>query len=337
MAPVLLIEVEVSALSENSRGDFIRVRLSVAGMCGSDLQHFRTPGASDRATTQRLPSVEMIASDVEAGYPIHECVGRVVSPVGDRAAKELRLAVRDRVAAMPVGKRGLAAEVLLTRPEATHRVVDASLTGERATLIQPLATVRHAVSRLGEVAGARVAVIGLGPTGLLAAHLLRHRGAAQIVGIDPACRGDLPALVGVDVAASRGREAEDIIRSSPKIDACVEAVGQRAGTPADAVNLTGFVGVILALDVPVSDDYVWPFRHFFRRNLILHASVTPPRRPAMAAAEKYLTPHRILTRLITHTFDIRERGIAFVLYASESPGSGKVVLITESWNDRAVH
>lgn len=317
VGPSQLVEVEIPALSEHSHKGLIEVRLSAAGICGSDLPHFRTP-----------------AADVEAGYPIHECVGRVVSLAGGQAATGPRLAIGDRVVAMPVGKRGLA-EIYLARPEATHRVVDVSLTDGQATLIQPLATVQHAVSRLGEVEGARVAIIGLGPIGLLAAHLLRRRGASHIIGIEPADRGQLAALVGVDVVTGPGREAEEVIRCSPMIDVCVEAVGHQTNTLADAVTFTGFGGAILALGVPNDEDYVWPFRHFFRKNLTLHASVNPPWRPAMAAAEEYLTRHRsTLTGLITHNFDIREGNRAFDLYASRSPGRGKVVLNADSWTDR---
>ena len=54
-----------------------------------------------------------------------------------------------------------------------------------ACLIQPLSTVINAVDRLGDVDGKSVVVIGLGSIGLFFCWLLRKRGAARIVGIDP--------------------------------------------------------------------------------------------------------------------------------------------------------
>jgi L-iditol 2-dehydrogenase len=284
----------------------VSVRLSAAGICGSDLPKFRT-------------TVDPRSGRV--GFPVHECVGRVAAACGD-------LDAGTRVLAIPVDDRGLA-ETYVADLNATHAIGADHLTDEQATLIQPLATVLHATARLGDVAGARVAVLGLGPIGLLCAHVLHHAGA-EVVGADPVDRGEVAARLGLAGVLRDASAAWPTSRfAGDPVDICVEAVGHQQRTLRDAVALTRRGGTVLAMGVPDDAEYAVPYQTFFRKNLTLTASVTPPWRQVLGPAEDYLCEHLpALSRLLTHTFSVTDATVAYHTYAHPAPGRLKVVLST---------
>jgi threonine dehydrogenase-like Zn-dependent dehydrogenase len=59
-------------------------------------------------------------------------------------------------------------------------------------------------------------------------------------------------------------------------DICVEAVGYQTRTINDCLYLVQRCGKVLALGVPDEPIYPFDLNRFFRRNLHLIASVTPP-------------------------------------------------------------
>ena len=90
----------------------------------------------------------------------------------------------DQVIAIPEGDQGLAEFFIAQAAKAAKLPADLDDNGT-SCLIQPLSTVINAVDRLGNVEGKSVAVVGLGSIGLFFCWLLKKRGAARIVGIDP--------------------------------------------------------------------------------------------------------------------------------------------------------
>src|SRR5690349_14735340 len=142
------------------------VRLLAGGICGSDLPFFRGRRSRD-----------FIDHTGEPGFPLHEVVG-IAADDGTR------------VVGWAAGHRGLAEQFAVDADNGI--AVDADLADVQATVLQPLATVLYAANRLGDVRGARAAVIGLGSIGLLFAHVLAGRGA-HVTGID---RVDRRAVAG---------------------------------------------------------------------------------------------------------------------------------------------
>ncbi|MFJ8430437.1 zinc-binding dehydrogenase [Kitasatospora sp. NPDC094019] len=288
----------------------LTVRLTAAALCGSDLPKWFST-ADPRSG--------------RAGFPIHECVGRVADP-GDTG-----LQAGQRVLAMPVEECGLA-EIYLADRAATHPVATGHLTDAQATLIQPLATVLHATTKLGDVDGCHVAVLGLGPIGLLTAFVLSRRGAI-VTGVDPVARPhDLLTAFGIT------RHLQDTASAWPAskhaatpVDICVEAVGHQQHTLRDAITITRHGGTILALGVPDDPDYSIPYEQFLRRNLTLRASITPPWQQVFAPAETYLHNHLdILTALLgNRAFPVIGVNRAFRAYANPAPDRLKVVIIAD--------
>ena len=308
IAPGRLEEVEVDEPGEPRAGRVV-ARFEAGGICGSDLPSFL--GVRDLLVG---------ASQGKPGYPMHEVVGRVEASAADD------LPVGARVVGWPERHLGLAEKFAARADQVT--LLDDELSPIQATVIQPLCTVLYAVRRLGDVRGARVAVIGQGSIGLLFSHALKAAGAGHVTGVDPIDRRDAADAFGVDSmewstssrwVASLGEDAR------PEI--VVEAVGHQAGTLEDAVEAVAQGGTVLAFGVPDETHYAFPFARFFRKNATLVAGVTLDRRRSLDAARDYLVEHReMLDAYITDVFPVAQAQAAFELAVKPTAGRLKVVL-----------
>jgi threonine dehydrogenase-like Zn-dependent dehydrogenase len=202
-------------------------------------------------------------------------------------------------------------------------------------LIQPLSTVIYGLDRLSDIAGCTAVVVGLGPIGLLAVWLLNKYGANRIIGIDPiASRCEAARYVGAAETFETHSErllpliAQD--NTWEPADICVEAVGQQTRTINDCLYLVKRCGQVLALGVPLEPVYPFDYTRFFRQNVDLIASVTPPDETYMTRAAKLIGQHgQDLAFLITHRFALDRVTEAFTLY--ETRIGIKVLLDGTSW------
>jgi L-iditol 2-dehydrogenase len=308
IAPGRLEAVEVDEPGEPRPGRAV-VRFEAGGICGSDLPSFL--GVRDLLVG---------ASHGKPGYPMHELVGEVEASAADD------LPVGARVVGWAEGHLGLAERFTVRADQVT--LLDDELPPVHATVIQPLCTVLYAVRRLGDVRGARVAVIGQGSIGMLFSYVLKAAGAGHVTGVDPIDRRDAAAAFGVDTmewssssawAASLGDDARP--------DIVVEAVGHQAATVADAVEAVAHGGTVLAFGVPDETHYAFPFARFFRKDATLLAGITRDRRQSLATARDYLVEHReMLDAYVTDVFPVADAQSAFELAVKPTAGRLKVVL-----------
>ncbi|MGI8476825.1 MAG: zinc-dependent alcohol dehydrogenase, partial [Thermomicrobiales bacterium] len=214
---------------EPRSGDAL-VRSERVGICGSDLHAYH-----DKHPFVRLPVV-----------PGHEVVG-IVEALGAGATE---VNVGDRVILEPnivcgecehcrsgrynlcenltvvgcVGPLDGAMADYFIAPAQRFIVADPRLDLGQAAMVEPLATATHAVRVAGGTARKRVAVLGLGPIGLLTMQAAKAGGATVIVATDlnPAKR---------ERAAGLGADAV----FDPKAADVVERMRERMGGPADVV------------------------------------------------------------------------------------------------------
>ena len=279
------------------------VRLEKAVLCGSDIPKFTGVW---RGLQYPLP----------AGMPIHECTGTVVE------SRSPRFDVGDAVVAVPRGDQGLA-EYYAADASKAIRIPEPLIQSKVSLLIQPLSTVIYALDRLGDIAGRTAIVVGLGPIGLLVTWLLSQYGA-RVVGVDPiAWRCEAAQRLGAErifelhserllslVAYNDAWEAADL---------CIEAVGQQTRTINDCLYLAKRCGLVLALGVPLEPIYPFDFTRFFRHNLQLIGSVTPPDETYMVRAAELIGRHeQELAFLITHRFALDKAAEAFTLYETRA-------------------
>lgn len=308
---------EVTEVPTPSRDDVppgsVLLRVLVGGICGSDMPAWRGQRGPRPADAGPL------AAGVP-GFPMHEVAGEVVHSASPR------LAPGDRVVGWAVAFDGLA-EYVVT-PAAAVGVVDPSLPPEVAVLLQPLACVLHAVERLPSVTGARVAVLGLGPIGLLFADVLESLGARRVVGVDRVDRSDVAEDYGLDevVVASSDRWAAQVAPED-RPDVVVEAIGHQVGTLTDAVVAAAPRGCIFYFGVPDDAVYPFPMLTFLRKDLTLVSGVTRDYARGIAEAGEYLRAHpHLLTDYVTHVLPFERAQEAYELAERPARGQRKVVV-----------
>jgi (R,R)-butanediol dehydrogenase/meso-butanediol dehydrogenase/diacetyl reductase len=175
------------------------IAVAYCGICGSDLHEF-TAGPFAIPVTEPHPESGAVAPIVLG----HEFCGTVVE-VGPRVAA---VAPGDRVAVEPhyrcgacprctngeynlcrhfgfaglMGDGGMA-ERAVVPAYMLHRLPD-EVPLEQAALLEPAAVALHALRRAGLQPGETVAVVGLGPIGLLIVMLAARHGAGRVVATD---------------------------------------------------------------------------------------------------------------------------------------------------------
>ncbi|MBN1658206.1 MAG: zinc-binding dehydrogenase [Anaerolineae bacterium] len=297
--------------------DQILVHLEKVVVCGSDVPKFTGVW---RGLRYPLPP----------GMPIHECVGTVTD------SHSPRFQVGDRVVAVPHGDQGLA-EYYIADAIKAAAIPGALGDSDARLLIQPLSTVIYALDRLDDVAGQTAVVVGLGPIGLLTTWLL-HKYGVHVTGVDP-ISWRCSAAHRLGAASTFDLHSERLVSHIAQggvweaADICVEAVGQQTRTINDCLYLVKRGGCVLALGIPLDPVYAFDYTRFFRQNLQMIASVTPPDETYMVRAAELVTRHeQELAFLITHSFPLERAAEAFTLYETRSAQHPlKVVIDATSW------
>jgi threonine dehydrogenase-like Zn-dependent dehydrogenase len=283
------------------------------GICGSDLPYFKGAGH---------PGASVPGTPLGVGKPMHEMVGTVLASGDDR------FQIGDTVVGWASDANGLAqvvdtdANQIITY-DATH------FAPEHAIAIQPLACVIYAVDQLPDVTGKTVAIIGLGPIGLLFAHVLRNGGAGHIIGVDVVDRAEDAPAYGVDEVehASSSRWAASITPQDAP-DIVIEAAGHQSGTLNDAVRAVKNEGTIYYFGIPDEDSYVFKMESFLRKNLTLTSGLTLERSHSLAAGRDYLeNKPELAKRYITDVLPAAtEADAAYHLAIRPRTGQAKIVV-----------
>jgi threonine dehydrogenase-like Zn-dependent dehydrogenase len=128
-------------------------------------------------------------------------------------------------------------------PQANVFALPSGVTAEVGALIEPLSCVLHAARRTPGWSGARVAVFGAGPIGLLAIAVALHRGAASVVAFE-LHEGRRRAARTVGAEAAHADIAQD--DGGGLFDIAVEASGQPSAIAA-ALKCLGPMGRLLQM------------------------------------------------------------------------------------------
>ena len=285
----------------------VLIRLGAAGICGSDLAHFRR-GRPPSESAEPLP-----------GWPCHEIVGTVVATRGD-------LDIGCRVVGWAKGMAGLRQYLVADATE----VASVTLNWQDALVVpaQLTACVLHAADRLGDVRGARVAILGLGAAGMIFGHVLSERRAGELTGVDRVDRMAEGHEVGFDVvhhgpvaewAASRANDRPDII---------VEAIGHQPDTLNDAILAAEAQGRIYQFGIPAAGGHAIDMVAFLRKNLTLMAGTATTRRTYLERAQRYLGRHPSLARsLVTLVTSVTNAQSAYLASCHPTPSQLKTILV----------
>jgi len=282
-----------SAVRPRRPAGFARIRVSLAGICNTDLELLRGYYGF-------------------AGRPGHEFVGVVEEAdsahwVGKRVVGEINLACGScDWCSRGLGRHCPTRTVLgilkhpgafaewLTLPEENLLEVPSQLSDEEAVFCEPVAAACEILEQLGKMRGERVAVLGDGKLGLLIAQVLQRGGARVHLFGRHADKMAIAEGVGVQV----GGEGE--------FDVTVDATGSAAGL-ATAVGMTRARGrVVMKSTVaePVSLDMA-PV-------IVKEISLVGSRCGRFAPALRLLARRKIaVLPMITDRFPLREAERAF--------------------------
>jgi threonine dehydrogenase-like Zn-dependent dehydrogenase len=206
-------------------GDDCLVRVTAAGICGTDLELAR-----GYAGFSGVPGHEFVGVLEDAGPAGAPWIGqRVVGEItvgcghcaGCGAAGRGHCDVRSVLGIR--GRDGAFADYLVLPPENLH-AVPASVDDETAVFVEPTAAACRVVEQVRIEPGTRAAVVGAGRLGLLVAQVLRAHGASVVV----IARGRL----GHSTAATLGfetRTTDSSSSSARQFPLVVDATGNPAG------------------------------------------------------------------------------------------------------------
>lgn len=281
----------------------VLLRFRLGGICGSDLPSFTG------VRNAQHPQFGMV------GAPLHELVADVVESTVDR------LRVGDRVVGtvIPAGLR----EVLAAPADQLHALSPA-LSDRAAIVVQPLATVLCALSRMRPAAGLRAAVIGLGPIGMLFCAALKARGA-HVTGVDRIDRSAEAALFGVDELVVG--QSHEWAAGRADADLVIDAIGHSQDLLADCVEAASPFGEIYVFGLP-EENYLLPIGRFFRKTLTLRGGTTTEWPRHLADAERFLIDHPDLaSAYVTHQYPLDQVTDAFLAALRPAAGRLKVTLV----------
>jgi L-iditol 2-dehydrogenase len=298
------------------------VRVEAVGICGSDLHWFDEGGIGDSRLTTPLVVGHEFAGLVEAG-PL---AGRRVAVDPAIPCERCELCREGHPNLCPDvrfaghGSWDGALREYLSWP--THRLhpLPDSLDGVAGALLEPLGVAIHSVD-LGHVeVGARVAIVGCGPIGLLLAQVCAAAGASVALAVDPLeHRRAAAARAGAEIAIAPEQVAA---WDGPEVDVAFEA----AGTD-EAVDLALRVArpgarVVLA-GIPSGDQTTFS-ASIARRKGVTLVLVRRMKEVYPRALRLVATSGIDLQSLVTHRFPLDRVAEAFAV-AAEREGLKVVV------------
>jgi L-iditol 2-dehydrogenase len=239
------------------------VRVESTGVCGSDL-HYYTDGRIGRSAI----TTPLILGHEYAG--IVEAVGRDADPslVGKRVAVEPGIPCmrcewcrRGRYNVCPELQfpGGPPNDGALCEYVTVHAAfcfpVPETMRAADAAMIEPLAVALHTIDLAGIRPGETVAILGLGPIGLLTAQVAKLAGATKVIGSDlHDYRLEVAMRCGVDFAFNAARDSTvDVTLEATKgrgVDAAIDCARStltpdlacRVACPSGRCVLTGISG-----------------------------------------------------------------------------------------------
>ena len=311
VAPGFVERVEVPDDSGQLQDGQVRLRLLVAGLCGSDMP--RLNGAKGLSPGGGL-----------GGAPVHEAVGEVIESASP-------LFKRSQHVVGSLGPDASLSEVV-TCPASSIIPVPDGFDDVEAVAIQPISTVLRAAGQFPDVRGRSAAVVGAGPSGLAFCHILKQRGVAKISVIDPVERGETAKAFGADeFLATTGRRWRENLDGQVRPEVVVEAVGHQNETVVDAIWAAAVGGFVFGFGEITDPDYVIPCRQIYEKALTFASGRTNKGQWARVLQEgaAYVARHKAdFASYISHVLPLSEAQQAYSLYARPQAGRLKVVIVT---------
>jgi (R,R)-butanediol dehydrogenase/meso-butanediol dehydrogenase/diacetyl reductase len=323
-----LVEVD----DPHPAADEVVVRVNGCGICGSDLSSYKVGLFTDGVPGHEFSGVvEEVGGDVRGWRAGDRTVVDPKMPCGVceecTSGNAHRCAIA-LTAGLGFARPGAFAERVVAPARLLHRLPQ-RLPLEVACLVEPLSIAVHGVERAsallpdrppwGELRAPAV-VVGLGPIGLFTVAVLRHRGAADIVGVDPVPdRRRLAAELGAGTVLAGPAEVRAAAQPSPAVFEC----SGNADVLHVSADLVAPGGVLVLLGVPFGEARVAPLMWVTREIAVLGSIASSA--DDFAASIAMLDSDPSLARIVTRRVPLEQVPAAFEELIAPT-GGGKVVV-----------
>ena len=324
---------------EDPRDVVVAVELSA--ICGSDLHPYR--GAEQGLDVGTVFGHEFLGRVLEVGADVATlAVGdRVVAPFTTSCGAcyfcEQGLTARcehGQLFGWVEGGRGLhgaqAERVRVPLADSTLMKVPGAAHDEEALFAGDVLSTGAFVAELGGVApGARVAVLGAGPVGLMACVAAREAGAARVYALDAVperlALAEGFGAVGLDFRQDATLERVADETDGRGVDAVLECVGSPQATRL-AVDLVRPGGTIAAAGVHTEETFAFSPVEAYDKNLTYRAGRCPARR-MMDRTLALVGERRLgLDAIVSHRLSLEDGVEAYRMFDERRDGCTKVVL-----------
>jgi L-iditol 2-dehydrogenase len=248
-------------------GDELKVKTIYGGICGSDLSVYR--GMLKHATYPIRPGHELVGTVIEAGEQAIYGIGTRVVVLPNTFCRECDLCLEGQTnicrnkKSLGVNTNGGFSEEFIISSKFVLQVPD-DLSDEKAVLIEPIAVVVHAFRKVKITKGTRVAIVGSGNEGMLAATLAYHLGAlVTAIDINPKKHelirsfGDITAVFPEDI-------------QNETFDVVVEAAGAKSSFE-QGIQLVRPGGAMVLIGLAPEANV--PVIHIVRNEITLFGSI----------------------------------------------------------------
>lgn len=318
--------------------DAVRVRLGACGICGSDLRYLRGENPWSQHTLGR-----------HVTSPPNMVLGHEVAGLARTGDGETRVAIlaykacgtcpacragRENICAnvQHIGHAtgwgemehypGGMAEEFEVWPGFAYPIPE-SISFDEATFLDGLAVSIHACDRAQVASGKRVAVVGLGPIGMMAAQVAMHRGASRVAACDAT---ELPVQLagGVGLEDAVRADALDFLDVADEYDAIVDTIGtpQTVAAALRALRPGGALALLAVHDGEIAVNQL-----ALSGERLVTTSANNPYDDFARAIELMAGGAVRVKSLVTHRFPLARATEAFeVMAQKDRMGAYKIVL-----------
>ena len=317
------------------------VQVSACSICGSDLHIYHGHGFSE--DTGFCVGHEAVGEVVEVGRGVHRLkVGDKVMLPAAVGCGACRSCLAGNVANCEFGQGacyGLSARLQGSQAEAVRvpaadmnavPVPDGVSMEQALMMTDALATAWFGARNADIRPGSSVAVIGLGPIGLMAVDSAFVMGAHVVYAIDPIAERRALAEAGGAIALHPDEAAERIKQDTHgrKVDCVVEVVGSDA-TVDFALRLVRRRGTVSVIGVQQSRRFAFPLERAFAAGLTFRIGTcsVPEELPALfpLVQSGRLRPERY----VSHRLPLSAGAEAYRLFEARESGALKMVLLPD--------
>jgi L-iditol 2-dehydrogenase len=321
------------------RGEVL-IRVTAAGICGSDLHSYNHARIGDTPVTRPLVLghefagvVERCGSDAFAGdgRPLFPGLRVAVDPASPCMKCDMCLK-GDTHICRNLHFCGLAPDdgcfcERLVAPAHSCFILPEGIDDESGALLEPLGVAMHAAGKCRIMQGDSVAIFGAGPIGLLILQVALRAGAAPVIIVEPLLwRRALAAQFGGTIVEPRADPVASVFRltGGKGVDVAVEAAWADSSVQSAAASAAPGGRVVL---VGIPGDDRLTLDHSTARRKELTLAFSRRMKNTYPAAIRMVRENLVdLKGLITHRFPLSELPAAFALNAGYNEQVVKVMI-----------